>query len=123
MAAMCGGCQTAEPWQVGQSGITAYCAYGSVWLDIKNPRGGTLAVVAAAEDALRGRGYVQRSRAHVEDDPVTVRARRAGAGASEATVSIREGVDATRVEVRVEPSGNGAESREIMSALLVRLGY
>lgn len=117
------GCQPPEPFQAGQTGLWASGANGRVWIDIENPKGDTMTLVAAAEDALRSRGYVQKERTHLDDDPIVVRGKRAGAGLGEGSIAIRMGGRATRLEVRVDPYGNEAEAREILGHMLQRLGY
>ncbi|MBL8990863.1 MAG: hypothetical protein JNJ48_04705 [Phycisphaerae bacterium] len=122
-SALMAGCTQTQTYTVGQTDVQAVWSLGNLSVDVAPVRGGTATLVAAAEAALAGRGYVQRWRASTSTDPVVVRARRAGAGLDEATVSLHAGVRSTTIEVRVGVFGNQDESREILSDMLGRLGY
>lgn len=125
-AACIGGCAQTQPFTVGQTNLEAIWSFGNLSIDVVPPRGGTATLVAAAESALQGRGYVQRWRASTATDPAVVKARRAGAGTQgldDATVSLYARATSTTIEVRVGLFGNEDESRAILSDMLQRLGY
>ena len=80
------------------------------------------AVVAAADSALRDRGYaVTESRSG--EDAGTVEARPANPRFLESVaVHARVVNEGTRVLVRFQPSGDESRSRAILDGILVRLG-
>lgn len=80
------------------------------------------AVIAAADAALRDRGYAVRSSRTTEDSG-RVEGLPRGAGPLKSVVVMARVVpDGTRVEVLLKPWGDEEQSRAILDDILVRLG-
>lgn len=80
--------------------------------------------MAAAEAALRSRGYVTGDGRGRLEEPLTVVGRMGGTPDSRyAKVSILIGPTKVRFETTIKPSGNDAEGRAIMKRMLELLGY
>lgn len=80
------------------------------------------AAAAAAQSALRGRGYII-TRSEINSDSARIEARAHGDGTLEKTVieaSPRAG--SMRIRVTSEPLGDETASRAILDAMLARLG-
>jgi hypothetical protein len=123
-AAMLGalaGCKARHGYQGSDGEVLA--GYGVRKLRTELPaRVRVQAVVAAADAALRDRGYAVKT-AHATEDLGRVVAEPPGAGPLQSVVVTAEVVpDATRVEVLLKPWGDEARSRAILDGILVRLG-
>lgn len=80
------------------------------------------AVIAAADAALRDRGYGV-TLSHATEDSGRVEAEPRTAGVLKSVVVMAKTIpDGTRVEVLVTPWGSEAKSRSILDGILVRLG-
>ena len=80
------------------------------------------AIAAAAEDALRDRGYAVTS-SRVTADSASISAEAPDAGLFESIeVSARQSARGTRVTVVCEPLGNRTLSSAVLDAILARLG-
>lgn len=80
------------------------------------------AAAAAAQNALRGRGYVITV-SEISSDSARIEARSHGDGALDKTVVVaRPAAGALRISVTAEPLGDEAASRAILDAMLARLG-
>ncbi len=120
VAAGIGGCKTTTSTQ-GRSGVTASYRLRTLTVDLP-PEVGVMTAQAAAEEALRARGYVVTS-SEATTDRADIEANRAGDGfLAKTVVSARVTDTGMRIAVRNEPLGDEAASRSIMDALLVRLG-
>jgi hypothetical protein len=80
------------------------------------------AVVAAADGALRDRGYGVMSSHATEDSGRVVGEARGGGPLQSVVVLSRVVPDGTRVEVLLKPWGDEERSRAILDDILVRLG-
>lgn len=80
------------------------------------------AVVAAADGALRDRGYGVKSSHATEDSGRVVGEARGGGPLQSVVVLSRVVPDGTRVEVLLKPWGDEERSRAILDDILVRLG-
>jgi hypothetical protein len=106
-----------------ESGVRATVLGGDLWCDLP-PDYTPDQLVAAAEAALRSRGYILGSRARVLDEPAVIRARLGAVpDPIEAQISIRTYISAHRINVSIQPWGNDAEARLILRTMLASLGY
>jgi hypothetical protein len=115
------GCQPSVSSQGKQRDVLAAYQFGT--LDSKlGPEIQVLTVRAAAEQALRSRGYVVE-KVSGGGDRTRIQARAAGQGGwDKVVVESWIGDRFTGVSVKVEPWGDEAESRAILDAVLNRLG-
>jgi hypothetical protein len=107
--------------QAGRSDVAAAYSMGTLTTEL-GPEVSILAVSAAAERALRARGYaVEESRA--TEDRARLIAARAGHGPFEKAI-VESWVThrGTAVAVRIDPFGDEPASYAIMDDLLSRLG-
>lgn len=115
------GCATHRVRQRADEGITASYAFRTLYTELE-PTVSVPTATAAAEQALRARGYAIAESATNEDRGVVV-AKHAGAREFEKTVvESRVTKTGTSIAVRVEPFGDEAASYAIMDALLSRIG-
>jgi hypothetical protein len=106
-----------------ESGVRATVLGGDLWCELP-PDYTPDQLVAAAEAALRSRGYTLGSRARVLDEPAVITGRLGGVPHPvEAQISIRTYISAHRINVSIQPWGNDAEGRLLLRAMLARLGY
>lgn len=114
------GCETTVESQ-GRSRTSAAYSVGALSADLPSTVR-VPAAIAAAESALRDRGYTIGARRATEDSGF-VEAKLPRAGWLEKT-KIQAGVSGggTRVSVKVEPWGDEAQSRAILDDVLKRLG-
>lgn len=115
------GCKARAAYQGSDRSVMA--AYGLRKLRTELPPTVRVpAVVAAADAALRDRGYAVTS-SHASEDAGRVEGEPRGAGVLESVVvSARLVADSTRVEVVIKPWGDEPKSRAILDAILIRLG-
>jgi hypothetical protein len=115
------GCKAKAGYQGAERDVLA--AYGVRKLRTELPATVRVpAVVAAADAALRDRGYAVAS-SHATEDTGRVEAEPRGAGPLKSVVvTARVIPDGTRVEVMLKPWGDEAKSRAILDGILVRLG-
>lgn len=115
------GCKAKPAWQ-GRGDVLALYEYRTLKAEFPDQIG-VPAVVASAETALRSRGYAI-TRSDWTRDKGVVHGKKPNPNWLEKVVVIvhlsRLG---TRVEVRMDPWGNEAQSRAILDDMLVRLGY
>jgi hypothetical protein len=81
-------------------------------------------LVAAAEAALRSRGFTPDGHRDRLEEPLKVTGRMGGAPDSRrGEVSILIGPTRVRFEVAIKPWGNDAEGRAVLKRMLELLGY
>lgn len=116
-----GGCKAKSGYQGSDRDVLA--AYGVRKLRTELPATVRVqAVVAAADAALRDRGYGV-TKSHATEDAGRVEAEPRTAGPLQSVVVTAKVIpDGTRVEVLMKPWGNEAKSRAILDGILVRLG-
>lgn len=116
-------CEAPPPFVLDDSGIQAIYAGGTLWTDLP-PTHTQDQLIAAAEAALRSRGYVIASRRGVHEEPARIMGHMGGTHPiQESAIFVQAGTSMTRIQVRVEPWGNDAESRLLLRAMLAILGY
>lgn len=116
------GC-TARARVESRPGITATYAFRTLHTELE-PTVSVLTAIAAAEQALRARGYSITKSVSCEDKGLVV-AKPPGASSrdlNKAVVESRVTKTGTSIQVRVEPFGDEAASYAIMDALLARIG-
>ncbi|MFT3685209.1 MAG: hypothetical protein QM783_09840 [Phycisphaerales bacterium] len=109
----------------GAGAIQVVVQNGSVRTDLER-RHEPDQLVAAAEAALRSRGFVMPPDAHRNrlEEPITVSGVMGGTpGSRRADVSLLIGPTKVRFEVAIKPWGNDAEARAILKRMLELLGY
>lgn len=120
-ACLIGGCRSKPAWQ-GRGDVLAIYRFTTLTAEFPDvvPVPG---VVAAAETALRDRGYsITESKSTRDSGVVVAKGPKAGL-LEKVTISPRLSDLGTRVSVRIDPLGGEAESRAILDDLLARLGY
>lgn len=114
-------CQTATARQ-GSSRVLAAYRFGTLEADLPD-RTRPQAVLSAAEDALRHRGYaVRASRSTADEGKVDAAAPSGSVFEGGASVTAHIGTYGTRVGVHVGTLGDENESRAILDDILARLG-
>ena len=115
------GCAAHRVRQRADEGVTASYAFRTLYTELE-PTVSVPTATAAAEQALRARGYAIARTATSEDRGVVV-AKHSGAREFEKTVvESRVTRTGTSIAVRIEPFGDEAASYAIMDALLSRIG-
>ncbi|MFO7253456.1 MAG: hypothetical protein DIU60_022155 [Actinomycetes bacterium] len=119
-ASILGGCAPANRTQT-RSGLTARYGFRTLSTHLE-PAVSVLTTVAAAEQALRARGYaIDRSEVTGDEAVIVARPPRGGSY-DRAVIESRVTKTGTCLAVRIEPFGNEAASYAIMDAVLLRLG-
>lgn len=83
-------------------------------------------LVAAAEAALRSRGFTMPADAHRNrlEEPLVVTGQMGGTpGSRRADISLLIGPTKVRIEVAIKPWGSDAEGRAVLKRMLELLGY
>lgn len=121
LVALTVGCKAKPAWQ-GRGDVLALYQFRTLTAEFPDQIG-VPAVVASAESALRSRGYAV-TRSETTRDKGVVHAKKPDPSTLEKVVVIvRLSRLGTRVELRMDPLGNEAQSRAILDDMLVRLGY
>ncbi len=119
-ALVLGGCAPTNRTQT-RSGLTARYGFRTLSTHLE-PAVSVLTTVAAAEQALRARGYAIDRSEITGDEAVVVARPPRGGHYDRAVVESRVTKTGTCLAVRIEPFGNEAASYAIMDAVLLRLG-
>jgi hypothetical protein len=115
------GCSPQVKTQGTQQDITA--TYEGRTLRAELPgRARVPAVIAAADQTFRARGYAVQRTASTEDTGEIVANAPRHSSLPRVVVSASRGVDGTGVEVVVEPFGDQELSRSVLDGVLQRLG-
>jgi len=115
------GCKARIEGAGKERGVQASYQYGSLSADLSDGVS-VRAAAAAAESALRSRGYIITG-SEVTSDRARIEAKAHGDGWLDKVVFNASGAGAgTRASFKAEPFGNEAASRALMDSMLARLG-
>lgn len=113
-------CQS-QPIPVGTAGLAAQWQGSTLAVNLE-PEISVLTLAAAGERVLLFRGYIITGR-NMSEAQMRLRGKFAGSNDwTETTVVARVAGPSTRLEVSVAPSGDQAESRAVMDAILGEIG-
>lgn len=118
--AAAGGCKTTVESQ-GKSRTSAAYSAGTLTADLPSTVR-VQAAMAAAESALRDRGYTIGSKRATEDSGFVMAKQPRAGWMEKTTITAKISGGGTRVTVDVEPWGDQAQSRAILDDVLKRLG-
>lgn len=114
------GC-TPKPVPAGRGDIMTTYSFGTLSAGLP-PDLPVLTAAAAAESALRARGYVVVRRTSTAD-LARLEGRRSGENSwDKAVITVRRSADGIAMDVKSEPWGNEPESRALLDAALARIG-